>query len=92
MLAAPMAGLTQAQRALLGLIALLNLLGLGIDGSFPSLMTLAMSGATREDTGLASGLVNTAAQVGGAPDDGSFMNTSGCSRPLIGLLRTYQVD
>ncbi|HUN77841.1 MAG TPA: hypothetical protein VMU32_02875 [Solirubrobacteraceae bacterium] len=84
-----MAGLTQAQRALLGLIALL---GLGIGGSFPSLMTLAMSGATREDAGLASGLVNTAAQVGGAPDDGSFMNTSGCSRPLIGLLRTYQVD
>ena len=29
-------------------------------------MTLAMSGATQEDAGLASGLVNTAAQVGGA--------------------------
>ncbi len=42
------------------------LLGLGIGGSFPALMTLAMSGATREDAGLASGLVNTAAQVGGA--------------------------
>jgi EmrB/QacA subfamily drug resistance transporter len=41
-------------------------LGLGVGGSFPALMTLAMSGATREDAGLASGLVNTAAQVGGA--------------------------
>jgi multisubunit Na+/H+ antiporter MnhE subunit len=29
-------------------------------------MTLAMSGATREDAGLASGLVNTTAQVGAA--------------------------
>jgi MFS family permease len=44
----------------------LILLGVGIGVSFPSLMTLAMSGATREDAGLASGLVNTTAQVGGA--------------------------
>jgi hypothetical protein len=29
-------------------------------------MTLAMSGATPEDSGLASGVVNTSAQVGGA--------------------------
>jgi hypothetical protein len=29
-------------------------------------MTLAMSGATQSDAGLASGLVNTTAQVGGA--------------------------
>ena len=29
-------------------------------------MTLAMSGATQEDAGLASGLVNTTLQVGGA--------------------------
>jgi EmrB/QacA subfamily drug resistance transporter len=42
------------------------LLGFGIGVSFPALMTLAMSGATREDAGLASGLVNTTAQVGGA--------------------------
>jgi MFS family permease len=42
------------------------LLGFGIGVSFPSLMTLAMSGATQEDAGLASGLVNTTAQVGGA--------------------------
>jgi sugar phosphate permease len=29
-------------------------------------MTLAMSGATPEDAGLASGLINTSAQIGGA--------------------------
>jgi len=42
------------------------IVGVGIGTSFPSLMTLAMSGATLEDAGLASGVVNTAAQVGGA--------------------------
>jgi EmrB/QacA subfamily drug resistance transporter len=41
-------------------------LGLGAGLSFPALMTLAMSGATEEDAGLASGLVNTSAQVGGS--------------------------
>jgi EmrB/QacA subfamily drug resistance transporter len=40
--------------------------GIGAGLSFPSLMTLAMSGSTREDAGLASGLVNTSLQVGGA--------------------------
>ena len=40
--------------------------GLGAGLAFPSLMTLAMSGATRTDSGLASGLVNTSVQVGGA--------------------------
>jgi EmrB/QacA subfamily drug resistance transporter len=42
------------------------LLGTGAGLSFPALMTIAMSGATRQDAGLASGLVNTSAQVGGA--------------------------
>jgi EmrB/QacA subfamily drug resistance transporter len=42
------------------------IVGIGIGTSFPALMTLAMSGATPEDAGLASGVVNTAAQVGGA--------------------------
>jgi EmrB/QacA subfamily drug resistance transporter len=42
------------------------LLGLGAGLAFPALMTLAMSGATPEDAGLASGLVNTTMQVGGA--------------------------
>jgi sugar phosphate permease len=42
------------------------LMGLGAGLGFPALMTLAMSGATRSDSGLASGLVNTSVQVGGA--------------------------
>ena len=42
------------------------LFGLGAGLAFPSLMTLAMSGATPSDAGLASGLVNTTTQVGGA--------------------------
>jgi EmrB/QacA subfamily drug resistance transporter len=42
------------------------LLGAGAGVSFPALMTLAMSGATPSDAGLASGLVNTTVQVGGA--------------------------
>ena len=42
------------------------LIGLGAGLGFPSLMTLSMSGATAEDSGLASGLVNTSVQVGGA--------------------------
>jgi EmrB/QacA subfamily drug resistance transporter len=41
-------------------------LGIGAGLAFPSLMTLAMSGATPSDSGLASGLVNTSVQVGGA--------------------------
>ena len=42
------------------------LFGFGAGLSFPALMTLAMSGATQSDAGLASGLVNTTQQVGGA--------------------------
>src|SRR5919198_326266 len=42
------------------------LMGFGTGLAFPSLMTLAMSGATPRDSGLASGLVNTSVQVGGA--------------------------
>jgi EmrB/QacA subfamily drug resistance transporter len=42
------------------------LIGTGVAVCFPALMTLAMSGATPEDAGLASGLINTTAQVGGA--------------------------
>ena len=42
------------------------LFGLGAGMAFPALMTLAMSGATASDAGLASGLVNTTQQVGGA--------------------------
>ena len=42
------------------------LIGLGAGLSFPSLMSLAMSGATPSDAGLASGLINATVQVGGA--------------------------
>jgi EmrB/QacA subfamily drug resistance transporter len=42
------------------------LMGAGAGLAFPALMTVAMSGATPADAGLASGLVNTTAQVGGA--------------------------
>jgi EmrB/QacA subfamily drug resistance transporter len=42
------------------------LLGGGAGLSFPALMTLAMSGATPQDSGLASGFINTTVQVGGA--------------------------
>ena len=42
------------------------LIGAGAGLTFPGLMTIAMSGATPSDAGLASGLVNTTVQVGGA--------------------------
>jgi EmrB/QacA subfamily drug resistance transporter len=42
------------------------LLGIGAGVCFPALMNVAMSGASPQDAGLASGLVNTTAQVGGA--------------------------
>jgi EmrB/QacA subfamily drug resistance transporter len=51
---------------LVHLLPVMLLMGTGIAVSFPSLMTLSMSSATREDAGLASGLVNTTLQVGGA--------------------------
>jgi EmrB/QacA subfamily drug resistance transporter len=48
------------------ILPVMILLGLGAGLGFPSLMTLAMSGATKSDSGLASGLVNTSQQMGGA--------------------------
>jgi EmrB/QacA subfamily drug resistance transporter len=48
------------------LLPTMILFGIGAGLAFPALMTLAMSGATAEDSGLASGLVNTSLQVGGA--------------------------
>jgi EmrB/QacA subfamily drug resistance transporter len=44
----------------------LLLIGVGVGTAFPAIMTLAMSGATKSDSGLASGFVNTSMQVGGA--------------------------
>ncbi len=48
------------------ILPVMVLLGVGAGLCFPALMTLAMSGATPGDAGLASGLINTTAQVGGA--------------------------
>ncbi len=48
------------------LFPLMVLLGVGAGLAFPSLAILAMSDATPRDSGLASGLLNTSAQVGGA--------------------------
>jgi EmrB/QacA subfamily drug resistance transporter len=42
------------------------LLGLGIGVTFPPLMLFAMSGTTTENAGVASGVINTTSQVGGA--------------------------
>jgi EmrB/QacA subfamily drug resistance transporter len=42
------------------------LIAVGVGTAFPAIMTLAMSGATPQDAGLASGFVNTSMQVGGA--------------------------
>jgi EmrB/QacA subfamily drug resistance transporter len=50
----------------LDILPAMVMIGLGAGLAFPSLMTLAMSGATASDSGLASGLVNTSVQVGGA--------------------------
>ena len=44
----------------------LLLMGIGVGLVLPALMTLAMSGVAPEDSGFASGLVNTTQQVGGA--------------------------
>jgi MFS family permease len=48
------------------ILPVMLLSGAGAGLSFPALMTLAMSGATPGDSGLASGLINTTVQVGGA--------------------------
>jgi EmrB/QacA subfamily drug resistance transporter len=45
---------------------LMILLGVGAGLAFPALAILAMADATPADSGLASGLLNTSAQVGGA--------------------------
>ena len=47
------------------LLPAMVLLGVGAGLVFPSVVALAMSAATPEDSGLASGLVNTTRQVGG---------------------------
>jgi EmrB/QacA subfamily drug resistance transporter len=53
-------------RYLTDVLPAMVLIGTGAGLSFPSVMSLAMSGVPREQAGLASGLVNTTLQVGGA--------------------------
>ncbi|MFL5827668.1 MAG: MFS transporter [Thermoleophilaceae bacterium] len=48
------------------ILPVMVLLGVGAGLAFPSLMALAMSGVEPSESGLASGLVNTSQQVGGA--------------------------
>jgi EmrB/QacA subfamily drug resistance transporter len=66
------AGLTLFTRApveadyLIDVFPSVALMGIGAGLGFPAMMTLAMSDATKEDSGVASGLVNTTQQVGGA--------------------------
>jgi MFS family permease len=48
------------------ILPVMIVLGAGGGVCFPAIMGLAMSGATSQDAGLASGLLNTTAQVGGA--------------------------
>ncbi|WP_205696768.1 DHA2 family efflux MFS transporter permease subunit [Conexibacter sp. SYSU D00693] len=47
-------------------LPVMALMGTGAGLAFPALMNLAMSGVEPSEAGLASGLVNTSAQVGGA--------------------------
>jgi len=51
---------------LLDVVPPVMLIGLGAGMGFPSLMMLSMSGVSMQDSGLASGLINTTVQVGGA--------------------------
>jgi MFS family permease len=53
-------------RWVVDVLPVMLLLGVGAGLAFPALMMLAMSGATPSDAGLASGLINTTTQVGGA--------------------------
>jgi EmrB/QacA subfamily drug resistance transporter len=48
------------------LLPTMVLFGTGAGLTFPAIVSLAMSGATPEDAGVTSGLVNTTQQVGGA--------------------------
>ena len=68
-IAAGLLAFTQAPadgRYVVHVLPVVALLGVGAGLCFPALMTLAMSGVRPNEAGLASGLVNTTAQVGAA--------------------------
>src|SRR5579871_6853638 len=53
-------------RYIVDILPVMLFIGVGAGLAFPALTTLAMSDATASDAGLASGLINTTAQMGGA--------------------------
>jgi EmrB/QacA subfamily drug resistance transporter len=71
------------------------LTGLGMGLSMPAMMTLAMSGATPSDAGLASGLINTTVQVSGAIGLAVLATLAaertGASQAVTALLDGYQI-
>jgi len=69
LMAAALAGFAEAPASggyAIHVLPVMLAMGTGAGLCFPALMTAAMSGAAPADAGLASGLVNTTAQVGGA--------------------------
>ncbi|HEX6020747.1 MAG TPA: MFS transporter [Solirubrobacter sp.] len=77
------------------LLPAMIVIGVGAGLSFPALMMLAMSSATPEDSGLASGLVNTTQQVGGALGLSVLAtvaaNRTGAATSAAALVDGYQV-
>ena len=69
-------------------------MGIGGGLTIPALMTLAMSGVDPSDSGLASGLVNTTQQVGGAFGIAILAtvaaNQTGTSSSPVALVDGYQ--
>jgi MFS family permease len=69
------------------------LIGLGMGLGMPAMMSLAMSGVEPQDAGLASGLINTTVQVGGAIGLAVLATiasqTTGASEALPDLLDGY---
>ncbi|MEU4691175.1 MFS transporter [Actinoplanes sp. NPDC023714] len=56
--------LPESPSYLLGVLPALTVMGLGLGAALPAIMMLSMAGASEEDTGLVSGLNNTAQQAG----------------------------
>jgi EmrB/QacA subfamily drug resistance transporter len=68
------------------------LLGSGAGLAFPSLMTLGMSDTAPQDAGLASGLLNTSAQIGGALGLAVLATVSASRSTRLAATGTAQAD
>ena len=66
-----------------GVLPAMVLLGLGAGACFPALMMSAMSSTGPEDSGLASGLVNTTAQCGAALGLAVIATTAAAQRSMM---------